>query len=230
MSYISFKNPHISDKKNVIAKVLFFSLFIMVLIISLWLKVYISSMKDYHRAVVCYSNNQNIRAVNYLDRSMHWYAPLNPYVDRSADMLLNISKQAEKNGDIKLSFIALNSIKNSLYSTRSIFPIRKDILKKCEKRIKENLDIMAANGSYYQTHNKSSTTITHAATRYDDPNTLWSFILLFSLSGWIGSVLGFIYFKLNDSMTAAGIMTTSWFWFLMGGISYSLWIISMVRV
>ena len=52
---------------------------------------------------------QYIEAVNFFDRCLHWYTPFNPYVNKSAERLWEISKLAEEKGDIRLAMIAVRN-------------------------------------------------------------------------------------------------------------------------
>ena len=58
------------------------AVFLVVLLI-LWIRVFYGSMQDYKTGETLLKENQTIRAITYFDRSLHWYAPLNPYMERS---------------------------------------------------------------------------------------------------------------------------------------------------
>jgi len=60
-------------------------------------------MQDYKTAETLLKENQTIRAITYFDRSLHWYAPLNPYVEWSAKRLWEIGERAEQEKDPRLA-------------------------------------------------------------------------------------------------------------------------------
>jgi hypothetical protein len=67
------------------------------LLLILWVRVFYGSMQDYKTGETLLRENQTIRAITYFDRSLHWYAPLNPYVERSAKRLWrSVSVQNKK--------------------------------------------------------------------------------------------------------------------------------------
>jgi len=68
-------------------------------------------MQDYDTGETLLKGNEIIRAITYFDRSLHWYAPVNPYLERAATRLWEIGEQAEKAGDKRLALIAYESIR-----------------------------------------------------------------------------------------------------------------------
>jgi hypothetical protein len=77
-------------------------------------------MQDYGTQGTFLKENQIIRAISYFDRSLHWYAPLNPYVQKSAQRLWEIGDRAERDGDLKLAFIAFSTIRSGFYGSREV--------------------------------------------------------------------------------------------------------------
>jgi hypothetical protein len=50
----------------------------------LWARVFYGSMQDYKTGDAFPREDLTIRAITYFERSLHCYAPINPYVERSA--------------------------------------------------------------------------------------------------------------------------------------------------
>jgi len=102
-------SPRRNRVSGVIVKTLAFALLLLAI---LWARVFCGSMKDFETGETFLKENQIIRAITYFDRSLHWYAPLNPYVQKSAQRLWEIGDRAERDGDLKLAFIAFSTIRN----------------------------------------------------------------------------------------------------------------------
>ena len=206
-------------KIQLLQNVLLAFFIVLLLISSLWVKVYISSMNDYNHAIRSYEQKEIIKTINYLGRSMHWYAPFNPYVKRSADMLFQISRQAEDRGDLKISFIALNTVKNSIYSIRAAFGVYNNILEESEKRIKRILPKLK------EGYDNSF----HAETEYNDPDLFWTIILEIGLFGWITSTICFICFCLGKGIKSSRFLGRPLFWVPVFCFNYGIWILGMIK-
>jgi hypothetical protein len=90
------KSSSMSGKRRV-SNVIFKAASICVLLLLvLWARVFYGAMEDYNKGEALLEENQTIRAITYFDRSLHWYAPLNPYVERAAKRLWDIGEKAEK--------------------------------------------------------------------------------------------------------------------------------------
>ncbi len=74
-------------------------------------------------------------AVAHYRRSVRWYAPFNPYVQRSLDRLERIGKQAEKNHQPLDALDAYRAIRAGINSTRSTYTPHADYLARANKHI-----------------------------------------------------------------------------------------------
>jgi hypothetical protein len=88
-----------------------------------------------------FTANQYIKAITFFDRSIHWYTPFNPYVRKSAERLWEISKDAQKRGDIRLALIATRTIRRGFIAERSFYTPGRDWIEKCDLRIYDLLKI-----------------------------------------------------------------------------------------
>lgn len=200
-----------------------------ILFIAVWTRAFISSMKDFSRGEELFYDKQYIRAITFFDRSMHWYAPFNPYIERSAEYLWEISEQGENIKDEKLSLIALETIRNSFYGTRSFYSPGTTWIKRCEDRITyivQNQDEknIKASDSGRKGNEKSESNM-----RYNDPAIFWVFVLEIGFLVWIGAIIGFIYFCLGAYNKANNYICNRWFWISLTGVSYGLWIFGMIK-
>jgi hypothetical protein len=89
------------------------------LLLILWGRVFYGSVQDFKTGETLLRENQTIRAITYFDRSLHWYAPFNPYLERAATRLWEIGDRAEKEG-IRMARIAFESIRNACYGTSHV--------------------------------------------------------------------------------------------------------------
>ena len=149
------------------------------LILIVWGRVYYGSYQSYQEGVVHLENRERVRAITYFDRSIHWYTPWNPWVEKSAQRLWEMGQAAEKEGDARLALIAYRTIRRGFHAARSVYQPGKDWIRRSEARI-DRL-VRAESGDL---------SIPRQETR--DPDVFWSIMVLVGLFGWIGSVFGFI--------------------------------------
>lgn len=214
---------------KVIKNILYITLLLLILFVSVWIRAFIGSMKEYCKAKDLYAEGQYIRAVTYFDRTLHWYTPFNPYVERSAESLWEISERAEKTGDYILARIAIESIRNSFYGSRSFYTPGKKWIEKSEKRISDifnNHDDRLFTDSGTDTKLQSDYLI---ATVYNDPYLFWTIVLEIGLFGWIGATIGFINFVVSKGIKPDTYFYKRWFWISIAGVSYTIWILGMIK-
>ena len=151
----------------------------------LWARAYYGSMKDYEMGERLLKENQIIRAITYFDRSLHWYAPINPYMEKAATRLWEIGERAEKEGDLRMARIAFESIRNASYGTTHVFTPGKDWIRRAESKINELSGPKVQKGEGDREPG--------SPTKSPHPHALWSVAVVLGFLGWIGSVLGFIF-------------------------------------
>jgi hypothetical protein len=174
-----------------------------VISIAVWTRAFIGAAKDYKSGEDLLNSKEYVRAIAFFDRSLHWYTPLNPYVERSARDLWDISETAEKANDHHLSLMALESIRNSFYSARSFYSPGSAWIGRCDERIKDILKIQdkEVEGGGDSSGNDEHRTDLH----YNDPEILWTLIMEAGLFCWIGSILGWIVFCLSPDKRAISV-------------------------
>jgi len=215
-------------RNRITGHITFLFFLIVILFIAVWTRVFIGSMRDCARGEAFFHDGQYIKAITFFDRSMHWYAPLNPYIERSADYLWEISNRAEETNDSRLSMIALETIRNSFYSVRSFYSPGIQWIEQCKKRM--NTISLNQRVSLPQEDNENVVkNISHENTKYNDPDILWAVLLEIGLFGWIASVLGFVLLFLGATDRSDRFIHSFYFWILLGVFSYSLWIIGMIN-
>jgi hypothetical protein len=155
------------------------------ILFALWAKAFYGSMKDYETGETLLKENQTIRAITYFDRSLHWYAPVNPYLERAATRLWEIGEKAEKEGDLRMARIAFESIRNASYGTTHVFTPRKEWIRRAESKINA---LAGAKGQ-----KEDVQTEPWSPKKGPHPHALWSVAVVLGFLGWVGSGLGFIF-------------------------------------
>lgn len=190
------------------------------LLLVLWGRVFYGSMQDYKTGETFLRENQTIRAITYFDRSLHWYAPLNPYVERSAKRLWEIGEKAEKEGDMRMARIAFESIRNACYGTSHILTPGGEWIDKAESRIKtlENEKAREGDGQAEVAHTKKSS----------HPHVGWSVSVVVGVLGWAASIVGFIVFAFRRNRASGSAFLKGLVWLCLILAFAALWVAGMV--
>jgi hypothetical protein len=183
-------------------------------------------MSNFYKGEELFYNKQYLMAITFFDRSIHWYTPFNPYIERSAEYLWQIGEQAEHDGDKKLSLIAFESIRNSYYSARNFYSPGTVWIRRCDHKMQQINDQkkMISGLNILEDNNA----INVSRMEYNDPGIFWTIILELGLFGWIGSMISFIIFGLGSVKKPGTHIGPYHLWVLLAGLFYSLWIIGMV--
>ena len=202
---------------NVIVKAV--SLAVLVLLI-LWARVFYGSIQDYKTGETLLKENQTIRAITYFDRSLHWYAPLNPYVERSARRLWEIGERAEKAGDTRMARIAFESIRNACYGTSHVFTPGSEWIVRAESRIKR------LSGGRDYGHGEEAKAAETAKSPH--PHALWSLAVVVGFLGWVGSAVGFIVSVMRKNQGTGSPFRKGLVWICLILGFAALWVAGMV--
>lgn len=184
------------------------------LLLILWVRVFYGSMEDYKTGETLLKENQTIRAITYFDRSLHWYAPLNPYVERSAKQLWEIGERAEKEKDTRLALIAYESIRNGFYGVSHVFKPGKDWVQRAERKIDDLSSLQGRRGAV-------------PSKKDPHPDALWSAIAVFGFLGWVGSLLGFVRWAMGKEKRSSGMVHRAVVWIGLAIAFFGLWILGM---
>jgi hypothetical protein len=188
----------------------------LLLLFVLWGRVFYGSMQDYKTGETLLKENQIIRAVTYFDRSLHWYAPLNPYVQKSAQRLWEIGDRAERDGDLKLAFIAFNTIRSGFYGSSHFVVPGKQWIDRSESRIRDLIQI-------------EKKTKLLPDQKVNPPDVFWTVVLEIGLLGWIGSVLGLILAGIGRPKESKPPSALIMGGLALAAISFALWILGMFK-
>ncbi|MDY7034646.1 MAG: hypothetical protein SV375_00580 [Thermodesulfobacteriota bacterium] len=197
---------------------------VVIAFIMVWARSFYGSMKAFKEGETYLKEHEYIRAITFYDRSIHWYTPINPFVEKSAQRLWEIGLQAEQEGDIKLALIAFRTIRRGQYAASSLFTPGKKWIKKCSSKIDELL--MNKEEKRKRRVDSKSIQDTISKSQNPPPDIFWSVMLEIGFLGWIGSVIGFIISLLN--VNSGNLKLTLWIWLCLVPLFFSLWVIGMV--
>ncbi len=201
---------------------------IAILLIMVWARVFYGSMQACQEGEIYLKAGQHIKAITFFDRSIHWYTPFNPYVHKSAERLWEISNGAQKRGDIRLTLIAVRTIRRGFIAARSFYTPGRDWIEKCNLRIYELLKI-EQDGKNNLKGEKIEEGSVLDNPQVKGPDILWSIILLAGLLGWIGSVIGFILSGFRHSHERNLLNVSNLKWIILWAAFFTIWIIGMIR-
>jgi hypothetical protein len=191
---------------------------ILLFFVVVWARALYGARESYHKGEAFLKEGDTIRAITFFDRSIHWYTPLNPYVEKAALKLWAIGEEAEKAGDKRLALIAYESIRNGFYGdTHLVTPGRKWI-RKVDSKLAGLRRGEAEKGKTSQPEAFSG------KSPYPDP--FWSVVVVIGFLGWIGSLIGLIVvtFKRGGVRTGNGII-----WLGFSFLCFVLWVAGMVK-
>lgn len=190
--------------------------FAFLLLFMLWARVFYGSMQDYKTGQALLKENQTVRAITYFDRSLHWYAPLNPYVQKSAQRLWEIGDRAEREGDKKLAFIAFSTIRSGFYGASHFIVPGKQWIERSESRITDLVRL----------EEKDKVLPDQKVT---PPNVFWTVVLEIGLLGWIGSVFVLIFLWSGRAKELRPRTSSPLLWLITAAACFSLWILGMFK-
>jgi len=199
-----------------------------ILLIMVWVRVFYGSMQACQEGKAYLKANQYIKAITFFDRSIHWYTPLNPYVDKSAERLWEISKDAQKRGDIRLALIAARTIRRGFIAARSFYTPGRDWIEKCDLRIYELLKIEHDRKGDLAVVDLSDISVLDNP-QVKGPDVPWSIILLAGLLGWIGSAIVFIISGFRAFQETRLLSFSNFKWIVLWAVFFAIWVVGMMK-
>jgi len=198
----------------------------LVILLLVWARAFYGSVKDYEKGEELLQKNQPIRAVTYFDRSIHWYTPLNPYVEKSARRLWEIGQKAEQQGDSKVALIAYRTLRSAFYSARHFTTPGQEWIEKCETRINH---LTTIEGKSEIKDDDGTPGIRQQTPGDSDPDVFWSVVLEIGFLGWIGSMIAFIFTWRHSSKDRRKRLWRGYQWVVLAVGFFALWITGMFR-
>jgi hypothetical protein len=193
-----------------------------------WARSFYGSMKAYNQGEIYLKKQQYVGAITFFDRSLHWYTPHNPYVQKSAERLWDIGMRAEQQGNIRLALIATRTLRRGFYAARSFYTPGKNWINKCDLKINE-LMLLERNQKEMRDAPTRPDKPVRPRQKATTPSTLWSIIVEIGFLGWIGSVIGFIMFACKGDRKVRLLASQGVAWASLALIFFALWIVGMMK-
>ena len=190
-------------------------------------RAYYGSFQAYKKGEHYYNQGQVIRAVTFFDRSLHWYTPFNPFMEKSATRLWEIGEKANREGDIKLALIAFRTIKRGFYASRSIYQPGKNWIKRCDLRINKLLQLEKIGSEHPESPADHYLSISKKGGDAN-PNVLWTLILEVGFLGWICSVTGLIISFSKDKRKKNSSINRAILFLGFAILFFCLWVLGMI--
>jgi hypothetical protein len=191
-----------------------------------WLRCFYGSMEAYSTGEEMLKQKQLIRSITYFDRSLHWYTPWNPYVEKSAKRLWEIGERAEQEGDLTMALIAFRTIRGGFYAASHFITPGKEWIEKSESRI-DHLVRMEKKPEL-ETRESKLKEMVRKGQKGSSPDVFWTVILEIGFLGWVGSLFGFIYRKWGPKESQTHLLSPL-AWVGLGSVSFAMWIIGMMK-
>jgi hypothetical protein len=191
-----------------------------------WLRCFYGSMEAYSTGEDLLKQKQMIRAITYFDRSIHWYTPWNPYVEKSAERLWEIGEWAEQEGDLTMALIAFRTIRGGFYAASHFITPGKEWIEKSESKI----DRLVGTEKKTEPESRESKLkeMIRQSQKGSSPDVFWTVVLEIGFFGWIGSLFGFIFRKWGSKEGSKHLFKPlTWLGF--GSAFFAMWIIGMIR-
>lgn len=198
-----------------------------IILMMVWLFSFIRSMQSFYKGESSLKGEQYMRAITFFDRSIHWYTPFNPYVRKSAERLWEIGKNAEQQGDTKLSLIAYRTIRRGFFSASSFYQPGRKWIELCESKIFKLTKLQTKNrqGRHRAESLKKEDLFKKKA---DRPDIIWTIILEIGFLGWVGTILCFIMSGALRGREPKSSALKNLKWVMMSIIFFTIWIIGMI--
>jgi len=198
-------------------------------LVMVWARAFYGSMQAYRHGEIHLKAHRHVKAITFFDRSLHWFAPFNPYPLRSAQRLWEIGRQAEENGDIHLALIAFRTIRRGFWAATSFYTPAKAWIQRCDVRISELTRLDQANRASSDNPGGSVNGMS-AGKKAEDVSTFWSIILEIGFLGWIAAAIGFIIFAFKDHREPRLSILKAIAWAGMTLTFFVLWVVGMMKV
>jgi len=204
--------------------------FVVIGLAVVWARAFFGSKQAYEQGQAHETKGQLVDAIAFFDRSIRWYAPLNPYTCLSAQRLWDIAQQTEQRGDISTCLMALRTLRRGFNGTRHLWPSGTEWILRCSTRIEELVRSGRVAPALPVQGTASSDKPSHLSGRQArHPSTLWSLVVVVGFLGWIGSFIGFIMFAFKGDRTPRLGTSQALLWSCATLAFFALWILGMFK-
>lgn len=177
------------------------------------LKVIISAHVELYKGDRASKNRELFKAVKHYSRAIEWYYPFSRVIPTSIANIWKIVETLEKEGKIDTAYDAISSMKGSLSAIRGISNPYAEWIKQCDIRLDKLNPLSKREPGIKIDINKIS----------NDPDRLWSAIMLVGFLGWILGVILCIHYMYSKEKSRKRVLLTGGLAFL----SYLIWLIGL---
>ncbi len=168
------------------------SIFIIVLLIAA-LRVILTEKHYIEKANSFYKDHRYLEAVFNYGKALHFYLPFSPYNREAVNMLLELSKIFEKRHQTTWELYSLETLRSSLYATRSFYLPFKKLIPKLDDTIASIKAHQMIKSGYLKSFPETKKELLNIMYKNLSPNPFWSLLAVLSLLGWILSILAIIW-------------------------------------
>ena len=191
---------------------------LIVLFLMVWVRAFIGSMRAWEQGEALFQEKKYIRAVTFFDRSIHWYTPFNPYVERSAHRLWEIGTKAEKEGDFMLALIAFRAIRRGFHGTEGIYSPGKAWIEKSSTKVKK-----------LSKHEGKKGVRTVEERVPAPPDIFWSLMVEVGLLGWLVTMVILVVRLFRKDRGKKPTASSRVAWGVLSCCFFLVWVIGMIK-
>ena len=163
-------------------------------------KVFFMQRSHFLSAEQYYSEANWKLAIREYDAAMHFYTPVSPYIEKSAERLWHIGEILEKQGSPDWAVMAYSSIRSSFFASRSLFTPGTDWIRLCSGKIADlDVNMLIREGSLKAGEGDAEKKrLLYVMTADRAPAPQWSLLAEAGFLGWISSVFFIIISGFNE--------------------------------
>jgi hypothetical protein len=165
-------------------------------------------------------------AILHFDRSLHWYAPGNPYSRKALAELWSIAKRQEKENP-KMALLAADAARGGLRAIRSFYqPYSEWVL-----RVDEEIAFLRSREQIWLHPEQRMDQVIEwhrkILLRDERPKPIWVFWVQIGFWGWVASTVALIFRGFDSQGTMH--LRPSLKWMLLMTLFFSIWIAGLVN-
>ncbi len=199
------------------------------LLLSILTKVYVEGAIEWRGAQKAEESGDFAQAIVHYQRSIQWYLPFLPRVERAAERLFSLGEARERAGDREGALAAYRVLRSGAYSIRWLVSPLQSWADRADERI---IPLMAADpvkaaGSRVISPDEIKKELRAFQRAPRAPSPFWSTILILGLLLWTVTAGAFLFY----GFTADGrfLLKASAPWIIGAVIGYLFWILGMLR-
>ncbi|MCB0308328.1 MAG: hypothetical protein KDD48_03070 [Bdellovibrionales bacterium] len=193
---------------------------------SLFFRVVYESKRNLEMGKTYEQDLAYVKAILSYDQAAHWYFPGNPYVKDALNRLYDLGCQLEEKQP-DLAVWAFDSVRGSIYSTRSVFIPHRAMLEKVNAKI-ANLRALEDSRLNSQLSVQDARSYHLDLLKDDSTRGLgWSILVELSFFSWIASTVGLIWKGFSPSGEMKFQSSLPWVFGII--LSFTLWIVGLTR-